>query len=549
MGMMYHIECAAWVNSGPTIGDGRPIDKFLYEESDRILKAYGNHPSFCLLAYGNEPAGRNQAKWLGDLITYWKQKDTRRLYTSGAGWPIIPQSDYHSTPAPRGHQWGEGLKSRFNAQRLTTNVDYRAFVSKYAVPMVSHEIGQWCVYPNFDEIGKYTGVLKPKNFEIFRASLAQHHMLDQARDFLMASGKLQALLYKEEIEAALRTPGFGGFQLLDLHDFPGQGTALVGILDPFWESKGYVTAEEHRRYCCETVPLLRMEKCVWTTDETFTGTVEIAHFGPAPLKNTVVAWSVNHAGSKVVNSGEFPAVDIPVGNGMQAGKIEFKLADIAAPAQFVLTVSLKGTPYRNQWDLWVYPARLEMPAAPDVMIVESLNNEATAALRAGGKVLWMPPLDTIRSDVPAGFTTIFWNTQWTGRQPPHTLGILCDPRHPALAQFPTEFHSDWQWWDLISRSKCMILDELEPQLRPVVQVIDDWNTNRKLGLVFEVNVEGGKLLVCSIDLRHGLDRRPVARQMLRSLVSYMRSSDFHPGTACSAGTLQGLLKQPAAAAE
>jgi hypothetical protein len=410
------------------------------------------------------------------------------------------------------------------------------------VPVVSHEIGQWCAYPNFDEIGKYTGVLKPKNFEIFHDSLAQHHMLDQARDFLMASGKLQALLYKEEIEAALRTPGFGGFQLLDLHDFPGQGTALVGILDPFWESKGYVTAEEHRRYCCETVPLLRMDKCVWTTNETFTGTVEIAHFGPAPLKNTVVTWSVNYAGSKVLTSGEFSAGDIPVGNGIQAGKIGFKLADVAAPAQLVVTVSLKGTPYSNRWDVWVYPAQLEIPAASDVMIVESLNDEALAALRAGGKVLWMPSPDKVCSDVPAGFTTIFWNTQWTGRQPPHTLGILCDPQHPALARFPTEFHSNWQWWDLVSKSRCMILDELEPELRPVIQVVDDWNTNRRLGLVFEARVEGGKLLVCSIDLRNGLDRRPVARQMLYSLMSYMRSSDFHPGTVCSVAALQKLLK-------
>ena len=109
------------------------------------------------------------------------------------------------------------------------------------MPAVVHEMGQWCVYPNFDEVRKYTGPLKPKNFDIFHDSLAEHGMLDQWRDFLRASGKLQALCYKEEIEAALRTPGIGGFELLDLHDFPGQGTALVGVLDPFWESKGYIT--------------------------------------------------------------------------------------------------------------------------------------------------------------------------------------------------------------------------------------------------------------------------------------------------------------------
>jgi hypothetical protein len=138
------------------------------------------------------------------------------------------------------------------------------------VPVVSHEIGQWCVYPNFDEMRKYTGHLKPRNFEIFRDRLRANHMGNQARDFLYASGRLQTLCYKEDIESALRTPGMGGFQLLDLHDFPGQGTALVGVLDPFWESKGYVEPEEFRRFCGKTVPLARLERRVFTNRDTLT---------------------------------------------------------------------------------------------------------------------------------------------------------------------------------------------------------------------------------------------------------------------------------------
>ncbi|MHC4205930.1 MAG: sugar-binding domain-containing protein, partial [Planctomycetota bacterium] len=219
LGVILHAECPAWT----AIGDGKPIDKYIYAEGDRILKAYGNHPSFCMLAYGNEPGGRNQKRFLGDLVNYWKAKDPRRLYTSAAGWPIIPENQYHSTPAPRGHQWGAGLSSRFNAKEAETAMDYSDFIQKHDVPVVSHEIGQWCVYPNFKEIPKYKGVLRALNFDIFRDSLAANHMLDQSEDFLLASGKLQALLYKEEIESALRTPGFGGFQLLDIHDFPGQG--------------------------------------------------------------------------------------------------------------------------------------------------------------------------------------------------------------------------------------------------------------------------------------------------------------------------------------
>ena len=540
MGFMLHVECPAWT----TIGDGKPIDKFIYAEGDRILKAYGNHPSFCMLAYGNEPGGRNQKRFLGDLVNYWKEKDPRHLYTSAAGWPIIPENQYHSTPAPRGHQWGAGLKSRFNARPPETVSDYRDVIGKYDVPVVSHEIGQWCVYPNLKEIEKYTGVLRAGNFEIVRDSLAENHMLDQADDFLRASGRLQALLYKQEIESALRTPGFGGFQLLDIHDFPGQGTALVGILDAFWDSKGYIEPHEHHRYCCQTVPLVRMKKRTWTTAETFGADVEIAHFGPAPIRDAVAIWSINYADGRKVASGQLSEMTVPLGNGIELGKIEVPLASVAAPAKLSVTVSLEGTPFTNNWDIWVYPMDLDAKPPKNLLIAARWDERVSNALRAGEKVLLMPLLDSIDSDIPAGFSTIFWNTQWTKRQPPHTLGILCDPKHPALAEFPTEFHSNWQWWDLVTQSKFMILDKFGAGLRPIVQVIDDWNTNRKLGLIFEARIGKGKLLVCSIDLRSNLDDRPVARQMLHSLVKYIDSPAFAPEHSIEIELLQSLFRTP-----
>jgi hypothetical protein len=540
MGVMLHVECPAWA----TIGNDKPIDKFIYAEGDRILRAYGNHPSFCMLAYGNEPGGGNQKRFLGDLVNYWKQKDPRRVYTSAAGWPIIPENDYHSTPAPRGHQWGSGLRSRFNANPPETVTDYSDFIRNHDAPIVSHEIGQWCVYPNFKEIKKYTGVLRPLNFEIFRDSLADHHMLDQAHDFLIASGKLQALLYKEEIESALRTPGFGGFQLLDIHDFPGQGTALVGILDPFWDSKGYIEPEEHNRYCSQTVPLLRMKRRIWTTDETFSAGVEIAHFGPAPIRNAVALWSINYPDGRKFASGQLTSTAITIGNGIELGKIEVPLVNVTVPAKLTVTVSLKGTEFSNDWDIWVYPNHLDTTPPENILIADCLHEQVETALKAGGKVLLMPPLNTIDSDVPAGFSSIFWNTQWTRRQPPHTLGILCNPKHPALAEFPTEFHSNWQWWDLVTKSRFMILDKFDPKLRPIVQVIDDWNTNRKLGLIFEAKVGRGKFLVCSIDLRSDLDKRPVARQMLHSLLKYMQSDRFVPRHSADVELIRSLLRKP-----
>ncbi len=544
LGMMYHVECGAWT----TVGAGAPIDEFIYAEGDRILEAYGNHPSFCMLAYGNEPGGRNQRRFLGDLVTYWKKKDPRRLYTSAAGWPIIPENQFHSTPGPRVHQWGAGLRCRFNAKPPETMTDYRDFVGRYTVPVVSHEIGQWCVYPNLREIAKYTGVLKARNFEIFRDTLRANHMLDEAEDFLMASGSLQTLCYKEEIEAALRTPGFGGFQLLDLHDFPGQGTALVGVLDAFWDSKGYVTPEAFHRFSCETVPLARMEKRIWVSGETFTAAVEIAHFGPAPLAKARPVWNIRGKGGRHVASGRLPMVTIPVGNGFPLGTIRVPLRDRQAAEKLTLTVALAETRYTNDWDVWVYPARVDLSVPAGILISDFLNDAAIAALKDGGTVLLMPAPRSVKGDalgrIPAGFSSIFWNTAWTRRQAPHTLGILCDPEHPALLRFPTESHSNWQWWDLMTKSQAMILNGFPPALRPVVQVIDDWFTNRRLGLVFEARAGGGKLLVCSIDLRTDLDDRPVARQLFHSLLAYMESPAFSPEIELALGRVRGLQRAP-----
>ncbi|MBN1844627.1 MAG: discoidin domain-containing protein [Sedimentisphaerales bacterium] len=546
-GVYFQIECASWANQGASIGDGKPVDQFIRDEGDRILKAYGNHPSFCMLAYGNEPAGGRQKEYLTDLVNSWKARDPRRLYTSAAGWPIIPASDYHSTPAPRGHQWGAGLNSRYNAAAYASNYDYGDFIRRYDVPVVSHEIGQWCVYPNFQEIQKYTGCLRAGNFEIFRQSLADHHLLDQAGDFLRASGRLQALLYKEEIEAALRTAGFGGFQLLDLHDFPGQGTALVGILDAFWDQKGYIRPAEFHRFCGETVPLVRMDRCIWTSDETFSAQAELAHFGPLPLADALPQWSLRYADGRSYAGGELAAFSCAQGNGIKLGRIQIDLGRVATPARMTLIVALKGTDYRNSWPIWVYPARLDvnLPTSnSDIRVAETLDESVQAALAAGGTVLWMPPAGRIAGNVALGFTTIFWNTQWTRNQPPHTLGILCDPDHPALRQFPTEFHGNWQWPDLIHGAGALILDDFDPEFRPIVQVIDDWNTNRKLGLLFEAHVGKGRLLACSMDLRTDLDNRPVARQMLHSLRAYLRSETFRPQFALEIPQLQSLLQAP-----
>lgn len=544
MGFYFQVEAASWPNQGAEIGSGHANDAWQMRESERILRVYGNHPSFLLMASGNEPHGNGQNAWLTQWVEHMRALDPRRLYTCSSAWPELPASDYHVRSEPRMHQWLDHLKSRINARPPETVTDYREFIAARRVPVVSHEIGQWCVYPDFDEIARYTGYLKPRNFEIFRESLTAHGMADQARDFLRASGKLQALCYKEEIESALRTPGMAGFQLLDLHDFPGQGTALVGVLNAFWEEKGYITAEEYRRFAGPTVPLARLARRVFTTAESLEAEIEITHFGAAPLSAVAPEWRVVTITGSIVASGSLPVREIPIGSAIPLGHLSVDLRDSPSPAACRLEVSLPGTTVANSWDLWVYPAGLAASVPARVIQTCKLDDATFAALEGGASVFLSIPPDRVAPDakrgpIALGFSSIFWNTAWTNQQAPHTLGILCDPQHPALAQFPTETHSNWQWWYPVMRAGAMILDDMPRELRPIVQVVDDWFTNRKLGLVFEARVGRGRILVSSIDLESATD--PVCRQLHASLLDYAGSTDFHPAVEINPSTLRRLF--------
>lgn len=544
LGFYYHVECSSWANQGASIGDGKPLDEWLYKEADAILKVYGNHPSFLFLAYGNEPAGpEGGAAYLRKWVTHYKQKDSRRLITSGSGWPLINESDFHVAPSPRIQAWGQELKSRINSKAPETMTDYRDFVNQYPnQPVISHEIGQWCVYPNFDEIKKYTGILKPKNFEIFRDLLKQKNMLDQAHDFLMASGKLQTLCYKEDIESALRTPHFGGFQLLDLHDFPGQGTALVGVLDPFWDSKPYVTPAEYNRFCAPVVPLLRLQKRIFTASDTLSAKVEVSQFGPADLNDVKIIWSVRNKSGKTIKQGTLHKEKLPAGELTVVGTIAFVLKDLPAPAKYNLKLEIEKTKSANDWDIWIYPDAADWSFENKVRIAQNFDSETITYLRQGGKVLLIFNPASVKTDVKLGFSSIFWNTAWTGAQAPHTLGILCDPKHPALADFPTEYHSNWQWSSPLQNAAAMQMDNLPQNLRPIVQVVPDWFTPQKLGVIFEAKVGGGSLVVCSADILKNLDTRPVERQLKYSLLRYMNSKDFQPKYEVGTADIQALLK-------
>jgi len=545
VGIYLQVECGSWANwPNSSLGDGLPVDTFIYLEGDRILEDYGNHPSFCMMAYGNEPGGNNQDEYLGKLLTYWKNKDPRRVYTSGAGWPVIPENQYHNIPGPRIQHWGEGLASIINAEPPQTSFDFAEEIAAYDVPVVSHETGQWCVYPNFDEMSKYTGVLRPTNFEIFRETLEENNMGHLAHDFFMASGKLQALCYKQEIEAAFRTPGFAGFQLLQLHDFPGQGTALVGILDPFFDSKEYITPEIFSRFCGESVLLARMDRRIYQNNERFRADIEIAHFGPGALLDRKIIWEIQNNFGAVLKYGSFEKDVIPIGNGLPVGSIKWPLGELAKAQKLTLVTQIEKTDISNSWDFWVYPSNLP-ETENKILVTEALDEEALGILSDGGKVLLLlngQVDDEAGGEVAVGFSSIFWNTAWTRGQAPHTLGILCDPEHRVFEHFPTEYHSNWQWWDPVTHSQAMITDDFPAELVTLIRPIDTWFENRRLALLFEAQVNGGKIMVCSIDLSSDLAERPVAKQLRYSVLRYMEGDLFNPEVELSVDNIRRIIK-------
>lgn len=542
---------------GDSMDESIPLYDYGKREGELIFRHFGNHPSFVMFTLGNE-LGRNQGMF--DLVRHFKQIDPRRLHAQGSNnnhWdPSLPEGDEFWVTGKVGkdslpirgsfyiHDYRNGPVDAFPPGTLD---DFSESIKDVPVPLIGHETGQYQVFPDFREIPKYTGVLKAHHYEIFRERLEKAGMLDQAGDFVKASGALSAICYREDMELALRTPGFGGFQLLDIMDFPGQGTAPVGMLDVFMNSKGVIEPAEWRQFCAPVVPLLRTEKLTWTTNETFTGRVQVANYGLADHTNARVTVTVNDDSAPAF---AFPPASLKRGGVSEVGTYSLKLdsSNINSPRKLSLTISVEGADSRNTYSIWVYPPKVDTTPPQGVLVSRSLGDaETKARLEKGGKVLLLPELQKLPHSIPGMFQTEFWSPMFAQsaakrgiEQPPGTLGILCDPKHPALAAFPTEFHTDWQWWHLVKNARSVILDETPRDYRPLVQMIDNFDRNHKLGLLFETKVGNGSLLVCTIDLPNHQDK-PEARQMLHSLLRYMDSPAFAPKAELDASLLSKLL--------
>ena len=514
-------EAPFWDGFSPGSVNSRRLD----EETVRMRRNYGNHPSFITMSASNESGGNYGPTWAA--ANY--QADSRRLYATSTGndnnLNLGPGVTYASMPHTSNITGGGGLLRLNNGGAQWAGGDYRAALVNVHIPIVSHEIGQLCAYPDFDQIKEFTGYMQPSSLEVFKASAAAHGLLDRNHEFSWASGKFQVLSYKQEFETNMRTPGLSGFQVLDLHDYLCQGSALVGVVDALWHPKSYVTAAEYARFAGPIVPLARLAKRVFLSNESLESDVELYQFGEGPLTAAVPYWKLVDLQGKTVQQGEWPARDLPIGKNLPLGHVAIDLSKLASPREYKLVVGVRGTKAENDWNIWVYP----QAAAPDPQTagVFETNDWAAAQdyLAKGGKVLYLPPATQLVNSTSLGSTPVFWNLQMNPRGTP-MLGLWCDAAHPALAGFPTEGFCDLQWTPLVSGLHTINIEGAPAKLKPIVSAVDDWNRNWRLAIIFEVKVGTGRLLVSAVNFL--TSRNPGAIQLQRSLLDYMATEKFQP---------------------
>lgn len=561
--------------------DHNPVEQdYLYALGFKILDTFGNHPSFFALSMGNELWGHPER--IGEIIHDYRERDDRHLYTQGSNnfqhYPlIVPEEDFYvgvrlsktrllrgsygMCDAPLGHvqtdrpntlcNYDDAIFPKSNddlpqEQVREIEIQYGTGVKKVkvnsnsselipTVPIVAHEVGEYEVYPHFTEIPKYTGPLKPRNLEIFQERLDQKGMLDQAEDFFQNSGALMVACYKEELEALFRSRYISGFQILDLQDFQGQGTALVGILDAFLDNKGLVTPEEWRMFCADCVLLAEFPSYVYTAGETFHATVKLRNYNPYLPKQTKAEWMLIAEDGTILGEGAF-SVDTQVGELQDAGEILCELPKtLTAPTSMHLVLSLQDTDTCNAYDFMIYPA-IPAPTLTNTnqaFDVTCTLEETLAALRQGKRVLYMPS-EQFQS-IQGFYCTDFWcypmfrDISISMHKPTAvgTMGLCIQNDHPALQAFPCETYTTPIWYDLVSHTDCAILDDFPKGYRPIVQMIDNFDRNHRLGILWEARVGQGSLLVCTSRLSEIMDRTET-RWFAKSILQYMASAAFAP---------------------
>ncbi|MCH3971331.1 MAG: beta-glucuronidase [Oscillospiraceae bacterium] len=580
-----------------TVPEPDTADKSLREEQDyleaeglRMLKAYGSHPSFVMLSLGNELWGSSRR--ISQVLQNYHAFDSSRLYTQGSNNfqfcpEILPEDDffcgvrfsrdrlirgsYGMCDAPLGHVQEEvpgtmkdydeaiypeqkaGQKAAAGEKTIQIQFGTGTKTVKAAgkndmvlpqVPVVSHEVGQYVVFPDFREIAQYTGPLKAKNFEIFQKRLRDKGMGDCAESFFYCSGKLAAQCYQEELEAAFRSQKLAGFQLLDLQDYSGQGTATVGMLNAFMRPKGLISPEKWRSFCSDAVLLARFPKFVYLSGETFRAALQMRCSRPGIPQKLTLFWTLQ-MGDTLLAHGRQEAESIQNGC-CWFGKIACMLPQAAELREVTLSLALPALHLKKIYTVWVCPEKEEPASA--VPVFERLDSQLISLLRKGGSALLFADEALPEKTIKTAYCADFWCypmfrsiSESMGKPlPVGTLGLVIDKGHPALRHFSSREYATEPWRSIVTDAPALILDTASPQLHPIVQVIDNFERNHKLSLLFECRVGAGRLLVCSCPKKQ-LQRTPEGRQLFSSLCEYAASDRFCPTVSLSERELKAFF--------
>ena len=574
-GVYLLVECGMWNHfiEGP---EGREMYELLCSESRRMLEYFGHHPSFVFFSPSNEPSGgwyRPLQQWVSEIREYDRLLGYggRRIYTAQSGWPYdVPSAEVQGVDFLYFHRSGPTSESMTRGKRGWRGQDYRRALEGVTKPVICHELGQICAYPDYHIISKYTGVLQPSNYKVFQENARANGILPYADSFVKCSGENQIRQYKEELEANFRTPQLQGFELLDLHDYLGQGTALVGILDAFWENKGYGDSARFRDYCGDTVVLARISSYVWKNTDRTQIPVEVCHYGREEIEDGVIRWRL-FCGEQVLKSGELSVGRIARGGNTKAGNIELEFDDIRENVELTLRIELESenVSAKNEWNLYVFareeyiwneklisilpetqvtcteagvPKNGDMPGAEHMIVntsqmdIKGLDEsvlytrnweEAKKALEAGGRVVYAPWMSDLGFESPAlSGRSVSWNSQM-GPTWCRTMGIVVQEDHPIFRHFPTRQSGGWQWENILENARGFHMAGLE-QIRPIVQSIDDWNRNLLQSLIFEARAGKGRLLLVSANLEASFEESPERYSFKRAILAYAASEDFCP---------------------
>ncbi|WP_163229514.1 glycoside hydrolase family 2 TIM barrel-domain containing protein [Bifidobacterium aerophilum] len=534
IGMMMQPELSHWDPHTAFESD----ESFAYyrTELERVILTLANHPSFVMLTLGNElAAGDLGHRRMTELLDLARSLDPTRLYAWGSNVHYglngcDPNSDFYTSQAYRDHflratssPMTGHLNNRYPGADMNYEQSMAALREQYAGPVFGFEVGQYEVLPELSEIERFQGVTDPANYRIIRDRIHARGLDDIWPKYVEASGELSLIGYREEVEAVLRTGSMSGLSLLGLQDFPGQGTALVGMLDAHLESKsyGFAQPERFRAFFTDRLPLALLPRYTYTCDETLSCDVVIANYGRTALAGPV---RFSLTGDGISLKDRLPDVYCPVGTLTSAGRLALPLDSVRPPARLDLRIDIDGA--TNSYPIWVYaPTTPSRPAG--VYETEHFDETARAVLDRGG-VVYLSPRSTAEAlpgSVQGQFSTDFWSVG-TFPQQNGGMGQYIDADHPLFDGFPTESHTDWQWWPMAGR-RAVVLPESAGRIRPIVTEMDSYAYLRPMAQLFECRCGNGRLLFSSMGLQD-LQDHPEGRALQGAIYRYLASPAFDP---------------------